>query len=270
MSDLLRLSDVCKSYRRGSLDLHVLRDANLQLARGDIIAVLGTRGQGKTTLLQIAAGIETPDAGVVCFDGQDLQALSDRELSRLLGSHIAWAGKAGAEGTPTQVLDYVEMPLLARQALRLRWRGSLRSRPSRDRATPSTPPIDARARAALERVGAAACAGQLWDTLSDWERALVEIAQAIAGEPSLMLVDDVTDALGIRETHELTGLLRTLSRELNMAVLMTVSDPNATLLSDQIFTLDAGTLTPGPQPANVYEFPDLASPRHDAQGGGVT
>jgi ABC-type cobalamin/Fe3+-siderophores transport system ATPase subunit len=263
MSELLQLAEVNKSYRRGSLDLHVLRGASLQLGRGEIIAVLGTRGEGKTTLLQIAAGMESPDSGAVCFDGEDLATRSDAELSRLLGRHIAWAGRTGPEGTPTRMLDYVEMPLLARQAARLPWSGS--PRPGlRRRASAS---VGARARAALERVGAAGCAEQLWDTLSDWERALVEIAQAIAGEPSLLLVDDLTDQLGIRETHELTALLRSLSRELDMGVLMGVSDAHATLLSDQILTLAGGRLTPGPQPANVYEFPDPASARRDVRGG---
>jgi ABC-type cobalamin/Fe3+-siderophores transport system ATPase subunit len=108
--------------------------------------------------------------------------------------------------------------------------------------------------------------------MSDWERALVEVAQAIAGEPALLLVDDVTDALGMRETDELTSLLRSLSRELRMGVLMCVSDPQATLLSDQILTLAGGRLTPGPQatPENVIEFPDLSASRRDAESGGLS
>ena len=112
----------------------------------------------------------------------------------------------------------------------------------------------------------------MWESMSDWERALVEVAQAIAGEPALLLVDDVTDALGIRETEELTALLRSLSRELGMGVLMSVSDPQATLLSDRIMTLAGGRLTPGPQslPGNVIEFPDLSTSRRDAERGSIS
>ena len=125
----------------------------------------------------------------------------------------------------------------------------------------------------MERVGAPGCAEQLWESMSDWERALVEVAQAIAGEPALLLVDDVTDALGIRETDELTALLRSLSSELGMGVLMTASDPQATLLSDRIMTLAGGRLTAGPQSpsGNVIEFPDLGASRRDIQrGGGIS
>jgi len=269
MTELLRLTEVSKRYRRGSQDLHVLRGASLEVARGEVVCVLGSRGQGKTTLLRITAGMESADAGLVSFDGQDLAALSDRELSRLLGAQIAWAGRSGP-GVPTRMLDYVAMPLLVGQRGRLN-RGSWMRRALERRR--STPTVDARARAALERVGAAGCLEELWENMSDWERALVEVAQAIAGEPSLLLVDDVTDALGIRETEDLCVLLRSLSRELGMGVLMSVSDPQATLLSDRIMTLAGGRLTRGPQSpsGNVIEFPDLSASRRDIQrGGGIS
>jgi putative ABC transport system ATP-binding protein len=263
MSELLRLNEVSKRYRRGAQSLRVLQDASLQVVRGEVVCVLGTRGQGKTTLLRIAAGMERADAGLVSFDGQDLAALGDRELSRLLGRKIAWAGKSGP-GIRTRMLDYVAMPLLVghgaqeRVSLRKRWRAK------RD--------VDARAMAALERVGAQGCVGQEWESMSDWERALVEVAQAIAGEPALLLVDDVTDTLGVGETEELTALLRSLSRELGMGVLMSVSDPQATLLSDRIMMLVGGRLTPGSQspPGNVIEFPDLSASRRDAERGSIS
>ncbi len=268
MSELLQLRDVSKSYRRGSQDLRVLQRASLELGVGEVVCVLGSRGQGKTTLLRIAAGMERADTGLVSFDGRDLAGLADRELSHLLGARIAWAGKSGP-GIPTRMLDYVAMPLLVGRGGRASRRSWLARVLKRRRSTPS---VDTRARAALERVGAEGCADQLWENMSDWERALVEVAQAIAGEPELLLVDDVTDALGIRETEELTALLRSLSRELGMGVLMSVSDPQAALLSDRIMTLAGGRLTSGPQspPGNVIEFPDLSASRRDAERGSIS
>jgi ABC-type cobalamin/Fe3+-siderophores transport system ATPase subunit len=268
MTELLELSEVSKGYRRGSQDLRVLRGASLRVQRGEIVCVLGSRGQGKTTLLRIAAGMESADAGFVSFDGRDLAALRDRELSQLLGAQIAWAGKSGP-GIPTRMLDYVAMPLLVGRGARANRRGWMRRGRRRRRPAQSA---DARARAALERVGALGCAEELWENLSDWERALVEVAQAIAGEPALLLVDDMTDALGIRETEELTALLRALSRELGIGVLMSVSDPQATLLSDRIVTLAGGRLTQAPQPpsGNVIEFPDLNASRHEAGRGSIS
>jgi putative ABC transport system ATP-binding protein len=252
MSALLELSAVSKIYRRGAQELHVLREASFELHAGEVISVLGMRGQGKTTLLRIAAGMESADAGVVCFEGRDLAGLSDGELSRLLGNSIAWAGRSGP-GMRMRMLDYVAMPLLVGRA--------------RDKRSAYT-----RAHSALERVGADGCSQAEWESISDWERALVEIAQAIAAEPALLLVDDVTDTLGIRETDELTALLRRLSRDTQAGVLMSVSDAHATLWSDRIMTLSGGRLTQGPQApsGNVIEFPDLGLQRSDAERGSIS
>jgi putative ABC transport system ATP-binding protein len=287
MSELLALADVSKHYRRGSRDLRVLDGVDLRVRRGEVVSVLGTRGQGKTTLLQIAAGMESPDSGVVRFDGEDLAALSDAGLSRLLGSRIAWAGRSGPR-MRTRMLDYVAMPLLVGRGGRARRRGGPRGEAGRGgtgrgetgrvetgRAGAggrrSERDVYARARAVLERVGASGCAEQGWESMSDWERALVEVAQAIAGEPELLLVDDLTDALGIGETDELCGLLRALSGESQMGVLTAVSDAHAALFSDRILTLAEGRLTESPASpdANVIDFPDPGAGRRAVGRGSI-
>jgi len=246
--ELLALRGVSKRYRRGSQELCVLRDVSLTIRAGELVCVLGTRGQGKTTLLRIAAGMESADAGAVRFAGRELAGLSDAELSRLLGTQIAWAGRSGP-GMRMRMLDYVATPLLVG-----RGRGG---------------DVERRARAALERVGASDCAEAGWETISDWERALVELAQAIAGDPALLLIDDVTDMLGVRETDEFVGLLRSLTRESQLAVLMSASNPQATLLADRIASLAAGTLTEGPPPGEgvVIEFPGSGPGRREAGHG---
>jgi ABC-type lipoprotein export system ATPase subunit len=270
VSELLRLAGVSKSYRRGSQELRVLREANLEVGVGEIVCVLAKHGAGKTTLLRIAAGMESADAGVVCFEGQDLRALSGEARSRVRGERIAWAGKRGPR-TGVQMFDYVCNPLLARAGGGVR-SGSWITRWRQRRVYLRT--VDGRAWAALERVGAGGCAEQRWGTLSDWERALVEVAHAIAGEPTLLIVDDVADNLGIDETKDFIRLLRAISKERGLAVLMSVSDANATLLSDRIVRLSGGRLEQGPQrPAskapppgagNVLEFPDPASQHREA------
>jgi ABC-type cobalamin/Fe3+-siderophores transport system ATPase subunit len=246
VSELLRISGVSKRYACGRRDVRVLTEIDLGLQVGEFACVLGSRRAGKSTLLRIAAGMESPDSGQVRFDGLDLVGLSDARLSRLLGAQIAWAGKSGP-GMPMQMLDYVAMPLLAAR----RTRGLRAGR--RD--------AYARARAALERVGALPCAEQRWESISDWERALAELAQAIAAAPRLLLIDDLTDTLGIRETDELTALVRELSLEMSLAVLMSVSDAPASLWADRVLSLAGGKLTEGPRElgGNVIEFPERGS-----------
>jgi ABC-type lipoprotein export system ATPase subunit len=265
MSELLRLTDVSKSYRRGSQELEVLRGANLHVQAGEVVCVLASRAEGKTTLLRIVAGIEGADAGLVSFEGQDLAACSDAQLSRLRGEKIAWAGKRGPR-TGVQMFDYVANPMFARASGGVQ-SGNWIQRWQESRAYTRT--VDERARAALERVGAAGCAEQHWETMSDWERALVELAHAIAAHPKLLLVDDVSDNLGILETKDFIGLVRAISKEWGLGVLMSVSDPHATLLSDRIMTLSGGRLTeapqrpvtqrPPPSRGNVVDFPGVGS-----------
>ena len=257
----LRIDGVSKSYRRGSQVLHVLREVSFAMEAGEVLSVIGMRAAGKTTLLEIAAGMESADAGAVRFAGTELTALSDGELSGLLGGQIAWAGKSGP-GMRMRLLDYVAMPLLAGRAAGKR--GDRRARRQQGQG------VYARAWAALERVGAQECAEAQWAQISDWERALVEIAQGIAGNPDLLLIDDLTDTLGIRETDELGALLRSLAQEAGMGILMSVSDAQATLWSDRIMTLAGGRLAEGPRAsaANVIELPDLAA-RREIQRGGI-
>jgi putative ABC transport system ATP-binding protein len=262
VSELLRLTGVSKSYRRGSQELCVLRDADLDVQVGQVVCVLAKHGGGTTTLLRIAAGIERADSGDVSFEGQDLRKLSSAELSGLRGERIAWAGKRGPR-TGVQMFDYVCNPLLAR-AGRSAAEGNLLRRWRARRAYLRT--VDERGRAALERVGASGCAQQHWETLSDWERALIEVAHAIAGEPTLLVVDDVADNLGADETEDFRALLWAISKEREMAVLMGVSDSHAAVLSDRIMRLAGGRLeqgagrpvsqAPPPSGGNVLEFPD--------------
>jgi ABC-type cobalamin/Fe3+-siderophores transport system ATPase subunit len=239
MNALLTLEGVGKRYRRGELSHWLMRRVSLQIAPGEVVSVVATRSQGKTTLLRIAAGLIAPDEGSVLLAGDDLKNISDHAHARLLREQIGLAGRRGPE-IGVRMLDYV--------AMRLAIGGRRRRRE-----------VHSLALEALERVGVEHSAERHWESLSDWERALVEIAQAIAGDPRLLLIDDVIDGLGMRETDELTRLVRALAQELEMAVLMAVSDPEAALGSDRVLSLANGRLAPmsgaAPRLENVIDFP---------------
>lgn len=223
MSPLLSLDGVGKRYRRGECSHWLLRRVTLQIAAGEVVAVVATRSQGKTTLLRIAAGMMAPDEGRVLLAGHDPRGLSDRAHARLLREQIGLAGRLGP-GLGVRMLDYV--------AMRLAIGGRSRRREVRSRAVE-----------ALEHLGAEHCAERHWEELSDWERALVEIAQAIVGAPRLLLIDDLIDGLGMRETDELARLVRALAEDHGIGVLMAVSDPEAALCSHRVLSLADGRLT---------------------------
>lgn len=217
---LLSLEKVGKSYWRGSSEVRVLHDACLEVGAGQFIGVWGRRGAGKTTLLRIAAGLEAPDSGVVRFAGDDLATLSERGHARLRRGEIGWVRRSGPRSDLT-MLDYVALPLLVEHGRR---------------------PANRLADGALRRVGVDQCAGQHWESLSDGERALVAIAHGIARAPRLLLMDDPTANLGVREREEILLLLRSLVDETGVAVLMTVPDMSSAMGSHQLWALSGGGL----------------------------
>jgi ABC-type lipoprotein export system ATPase subunit len=242
MSDgLLSLDAVSKSYWRGSTEVRVLTDASLDVNVGEFAAVWGKRGAGKTTLLRIAAGLEAPSSGMVRFDGNDLSTLSEAGHARLMREQIGWVRRAGPR-SELRMLDYVALPLLIEYGQRK---------------------AHGRANDALKRVGMYECRGQRWSSLSDGERALVAIAHGTVRAPRLLLVDDPTANLGVREREEVMELLRALVEETSLSVLITVPDMPAAMRSHQLRALSGGRLltpaaapaAPGAAGATVIDFP---------------
>lgn len=215
--------------------MSVLANASLDVDAGELVAVLAQRAQGKTTLLRVAAGMDRPARGEVLFKGEDLCRLSDRRRSSLLRHQIGFAEPIGPD-IDLPVLAHVAFPLLA----------SLSKKDAYGRA-----------RVALERVGAQECADQLWSSLADSERTLAALAQAIVRRPELLLVDDLTATLELGETERTGRLLRSIANEDGLAVLMSVSDADATTWFDRVASLAGGELlvAPSEMDENVIDFP---------------
>jgi len=250
MAELLSLRGVGRGYRRGGRWLRVLVDVSLDVGSGELVAVVGARGEGKTTLLKVAAGLELPDEGAVCLGDRDLTRCSDDERSRYLGTEIAWVHREGT-GVKFEVLDYVGLPLAMGRG--------------RGRRVAET-----RAMQALERVGAADCAHQHWEELSNWERVLVGFARGAVGEPKLMIVDDVIEGLGMRRTREAGELLRSLVGELGCGVLMSASDLEVALVADRVWSFERGKLKllsdQTPADADIIDFPGGARQSRASRG----
>jgi len=238
MDELLVLKGIDKSYRRGERRLRVLADLSLTVAVGEIVAVVGARYEGKTTLMKIAGGFEQPDAGEVWFSGRELGGLRLGEREKLWRNEIAWVHRKRT-GLEFEVLDHVSLALRTGR------------RPSRE--------VEEIAMAALERVGVQDTARRKWEELSHWERVLVAFARGIATSPRLMVIDDVIDGLGMSKTREAGELLCSLARELGCGVLMTVSDSEAALVADRMWCFDRCALKllyeRTDREANVIDFP---------------
>jgi putative ABC transport system ATP-binding protein len=192
---LLALRDVALTFRRGRRVVRVLGDASLEVRAGELMAVLAGRGQGKTSLLRVAAGMERPERGRVLFNGRDLWTLSDRRRSELLRHEIALAEPLGPD-IDLPVLTHVAIPLFPYIGRQRAYERALRT---------------------LARMGLREVADEPWTGLADSERALVVLAQGIVRKPELLLIDNVTATLGIRETEALGRLLRLIAEEDGLA-----------------------------------------------------
>jgi ABC-type lipoprotein export system ATPase subunit len=234
MAELLRLEDVSKGYARGDRRLRILTDVSLTLGRGEIGVVVGSRLEGKTTLLKIAGGFELPDSGKVWMAGQELTAMPASAREKLWGREISWVH---SEGTwlGLEAREYVSLPL-----------HMSRTRPS---------DCEERAMNALERVGAADLARRRWEELSNWERLLVGFARSIVSRPQLIVIDDLLDGFGMGRTNEAGGLLRSLVVDLDCAALVSGSDDEVAVEADRLWSFDRGRLS-ADYGGTVVEFPD--------------
>jgi len=242
MTPQLSLEEVCKSYWRGSHETVVLCDVSLDVHAGEFVAVWGKRGAGKTTLALVAAGLEAPERGRVCFEGRDL-ARRPRGRDPQLHEGIGWVQRLGPQsGDFRTVNDYVALPLLGKHSPRQARR---------------------RASAILKRLGVADCAGERWESLTDGEHTLVALAHALVREPRVLVADDPTANLNVLQREEVVGLLRRAADEEGLAVLITVPDMPDAAYANRIGSLSDGRLTISTEPPNtgadVIHFPGQQS-----------
>jgi putative ABC transport system ATP-binding protein len=214
---LLELQHVSKRYRHGAHKLDALRAVSLELDAGELVAVWGLRRSGRSTLLRLAAGIEAPDSGVVRFAGHDL---------------ATEAGSALANG-----IAYCHPPLHAadgRTVLAEVLAGSL--------ARGETPSVaSTHARAALERAGAQHCAELAPHELDSAEIVRVAIAQGLATQPALLLIDEPTKGVDLLDRDGILKLLRSLARD-GIGVLTTVGESTGLFGADRALSLSNGEM----------------------------
>ena len=221
--DVLELDAVVKHYQGfGGEVIRAVDGVTLAVKPGEIVALHGPSGSGKSSLLMLAAALMTPDAGAVRFEGRDLATFSAgeaadyqrRQVGFVYQSFHLMAGVPAVENAAIKLLAD-RVPL--RQARRV-------------------------ATAWLERVGLEARLNHTPDQLSGGERQRVAIARALVNEPRLILADEPTGSLDSRRGGEILGLLAELARAQSAAVLLVTHDPQAAAVADQVCTLRDGKL----------------------------
>ncbi|WFB10487.1 ABC transporter ATP-binding protein [Streptomyces sp. LX-29] len=213
----------------------VVRGVSVDIAHGETVGLLGPNGSGKSSLLRCLAGLRTPDAGAVRYDGESVAGWSARRIAR----HVAFVEQDSGADSDLRVADVVG---LGRTPFRDRWRGP----DATDRAVVA---------AALERVGLTALAGRSWKALSGGERQRAHIARALAQQPYGLLLDEPTNHLDVKHQLELMELLT----DTDQTVLVALHDLSlAARYCDRLLLLHHGRLIASGAPASVLTVERLA------------
>jgi ABC-type lipoprotein export system ATPase subunit len=233
---LLALERIGLRHRQGAHERVVLRDVTLELDAGELIAIWGLRRSGRSTLLRVAAGIESPDTGVVRFAGRDLAARG----GGVLGGGIGYCRRAFGASAGQGVLDELLLTQLAR----------------------GIPQSAARSRAldALQRAGVEHCGARLLRELDTAETVRVTIARALVLEPSLLILDDPTAGVDLLARDGILALLRAFA-DAGIAVLLATGEAAGLSGADRALSLADGELrgSSAPELAPVLELRRRAS-----------
>ena len=222
MSSLVSIRNLTKTYQRGPEKVHVLHGLDLDIGRGDFVALMGPSGSGKTTLLNLIGGLDSPTSGDIEIDGEHINRLSAGQLSQWRSHHVGFVFQFYNLMPTLSAQKNVELPLLLTKL-----GGAQRKR---------------NAEIALQLVGLADRGKHRPNELSGGQQQRVAIARAIVSDPTLLICDEPTGDLDRQSAEEILGLLQTLNREHGKTIVMVTHDPKAAEYASHTLHLDKGTL----------------------------
>jgi putative ABC transport system ATP-binding protein len=220
---LVKLRSVAKDYKRGAETVHVLHQLDLDIPRGDFLALMGPSGSGKSTLLNLIGGLDRPSAGTIDIAGERTDTLSDGQLGRWRANHVGFVFQMYNLLPVLTAERNVELPLLLT---------SLSAAERRKRVS-----------AALSLVGLSERAKHKPRELSGGQEQRVGIARAIVSDPTLLLCDEPTGDLDRKSGDEILDLLQALNQQQGKTIIMVTHDPHAAARAKHVLHLNKGQLT---------------------------
>jgi lipoprotein-releasing system ATP-binding protein len=213
---------LAKSYMVGARELQVLRDLDLTMAPGEMVAVVGASGVGKSTLLHVLGGLDAANGGSVRIGDADLARLSDDQLVAFRNRHVGFVFQFHHLLPEFSALENAEMPM------------RIARRPAAERRV--------RARQLLDRVGLGERLEHRPGMLSGGEQQRVAIARALVMQPSLLLADEPTGDLDEHTAESLHALLREMHREHGLTSMIATHNPRLAAACDRVLRLEGGVL----------------------------
>jgi ABC-type antimicrobial peptide transport system, ATPase component len=222
MSDtIIAIRDLRKIYRVGDVEVAALRGVNLDVQRGEFLAVVGPSGSGKSTLFHILGGLTPPTSGNVYIDGRDLMGMSEAERTNLRKTTVGFVFQKYNLLPTLTAADNIE---IARSIARKngKW--------------------DAQFDEILKMLGIKARLHHKPRAMSGGEQQRVAIARAIVNEPAILLADEPTGNLDTENSNTVLSLLRDLNKRLNQTILMITHNPEAAAFADRIVQMRDGRI----------------------------
>ena len=219
---IIQFIDVYKSYQSGSQPVTALEAVNLSLNAGDFVTIMGPSGGGKTTLLNLLAGLDLPDKGQIILNGRKVSDFSDHELTLLRRNEIGFVFQFFNLMPTLTVMENVELPLLLAHSSR----------------TDSE-----RIKTLLDYVGLWHRANSFPAELSGGEMQRVAIARALVHQPVILLADEPTGNLDSENGLKIIGLMRKAATDFKTTVVMVTHNPQVAAIGNRHFEIRDGKLT---------------------------
>ncbi len=219
---IVRVSKLFKAFRRGSEQIEVLIDLNLEVPEGEFLALMGPSGSGKTTLLNLIAGLDSPTHGVIEVGSEVISGMSEAKLATWRTRHVGFVFQFYHLLPVLTAYENVELPLLLLPMSRVERRKQVLT--------------------ALDLVGLSDRLSHRPGQLSGGQQQRVGIARAIVTDPTLIVADEPTGDLDARSAEEILNLLVELKNGLQKTILMVTHDPRAAARAERVLHLDKGRL----------------------------
>jgi len=210
---------ITKVYQMGKIEVHALRGLDVQIARSEIVAIMGPSGSGKSTLMNILGCLDRPTSGEYILDGESVDELDDDGLSRIRNRKVGFVFQQFNLLARTTALENVELPL--------RYGGANGTKKER-------------ARAALEAVGLGDRIYHRPSELSGGQQQRVAIARAFVTNPAMILADEPTGQLDSHSGEEVMNILKRLNQERGTTLLLVTHDANIAAYAQRIIHLRDG------------------------------
>jgi putative ABC transport system ATP-binding protein len=219
---IIKTVDLIKEFPQAREPLRVLKGINLQVEKGEFIAIMGPSGSGKSTLLNMIGALDRPTSGIVYIDGVDLNTLNDNQLAELRNKKMGFVFQFFNLIQRMDAIGNVELTM------------AISGVPGRKRRE--------RASKLLEMVGLGERMDHKPSELSGGEQQRVAIARALSNDPSVLLCDEVTGNLDSKTGDDIMHLLRALNKEQGKTFVLITHDPVVAQSTDRLVQLHDGTI----------------------------